>query len=195
MKSFKLWIAQKAVTFYFKTGLYFAWSRFQWLFQRTRIPLDKLDDMSKITTLLQEFEYGNDPWWQLWDAMYHPLYLNARLVNKIPITIDCDDYALLAAEALKQFISKENILILSVGWIDRDNKYQGHNVCVFKTERQILGKPTYTWISNWYNKQFRSNYYSIKTIVNCIIADGTLIDYALFTPDLKKLVDFKTSLD
>lgn len=193
MIDFKLLVAQQAIKFWVKSRLYFLWSKFHWLFQKDRLPIEKMIDISEVTTLMEEATYRDDPWYQGFDAMDNPEYSYAQ-IKKGTSHLDCDDYALLAAEALKQFIPAEDIMILSVGWIDENHKYSGHNVCVFKSGRYILDKPVYSWIGNWYSGKIQTNFYSVKSIIHCIIGESQLIDYFLFTPDLK-LIEFHTSLD
>lgn len=169
--------------FVIEFNFYLLWSRFYRLFQRKR------ERIPNMTLKFLEESFGNarweaDSWYMLWDVISHPEAAWHKRVNH-GSPGDCDDWSAIAAEVLQRKLGKENTKLLSVQWLDRKNKFHGHNVCFFNDSGATK------WISNWYNGKsqavegdFES---SPRKIVEKIIEGGNLVSFIIIDPHKMKI--------
>ena len=138
-----------------------------------------------------EFNIGGFTFKHFWmrKAEETQWYLNHNLMPQV----DCDEFALYAAEALKGCEEGGDPRILTVRWTDANGDVQGHNVAIYSYATQNWVRQ-YGHMGNW--GHFRG-FNSVAQIADSIAtqAKGQLLSYAVATPELKILYNerFKTN--
>lgn len=97
-------------------------------------------------TEMNRISWVNDGPKELWDAISHPSWFQYLLTTKRrfnrqePGAVDCEDYAFWAAAVINAGYSP---VVVTVAWIDKNNKAGGHSVCACKE--------SYKWlhVGNW----------------------------------------------
>ncbi len=203
--------------FVIKLNLYLLWSRVhQKLFQKKRIPIPSCNNLVALETLLEGFTWYADGWKELWDVVNHPEHTYYKYLNDIHSGFDCDDFAALAAMVCnRDLFPSQDAKILSVQWLNKANKFKGHNVCVFIYEgdpvtidlRLTSPYPSIFpsgqgdrvlalgWIGNYFEGRAKLGYSHITDIISEIVGDGMLLSWFVFDWECKKIERFVIEKD
>lgn len=172
--------------FVIRFHIYFIWSKiYQSLFQKKRKVLPVLRSVSEVQIFLSKSTWRSDKWYMLWDAISHPEYAYYEF-EKTGSLGDCEDHSIVAAYLLKEILGTTPIKILSVQWLDQENKFHGHNVCVFNAG---YGKLAY--IGNWFHGEATYGFYTIEEIAKSIVGDTQIISWFTFSMYLDQIYEWK----
>lgn len=183
----KYYIFKVLVWLVVKTHIYMLWSRvFRFLTKKQRdSSIPEIPGLYTLELLFAKSKWRADKWWMLWDVVSHPEYAWHEFKTTGSFG-DCDDYASFACEVLQRYANIDNPAILSAQWLDKDNKFHGHNVCLF----QYGINARYSYVGNWFNGRAIHNLESIDSVVSHIInqsGGGRLISWFVFTHDTLKI--------
>jgi len=167
---------------YWYSRLCLLWSwLYRCLYQRKyrSVPIEEMGTPDAVQGRLNILKWKKDSFRELWDAIGSPHWvqhcINTMLSgNDQPDgAMDCDEFAVWAAKALIPFYKP---VVLNVFW--RSKTYSGHNVCLYQMDGAFYS------IGNWGKMGPKS---SAKAMAEAIAsrADGALIGWAEFTPDLR----------
>lgn len=188
--------------FIIHTKIYLLWSKFhQWAFQKKRTKLPFVTSIQEVEKILSTSKWTADDIGDLWDVVRHPEHAYYNLL-KSGSCGDCDDSACLAGALLQQIGIPGHIL--SIQWLDKNNKFKGHNVFVYT---QHCWGPSGSW-SDKNNIFHIGNYNSgtsilvgqvnfnaaakdyFKLAIEDIVRGGKLISWFAFPINLSKISDY-----
>lgn len=192
--------------------IYYLWSRLgRRLYEKDFVkkPIREYTNEDELQMTMERWVWRRDPFWQLFDMISCPAYVEFQADNQRPVG-DCDDFSVYAAQALQQIAQKQGgiggkviaeISILTVPWMEKNGTISGHNVCVFRWLEQTKGWH-WAWVSNWYDCKIQWNHPSGQTFEGpgeiaahmCIQADATNLRWARVTPDLRRVVQTGTAI-
>jgi hypothetical protein len=197
----KLWFLRICAWCAFNLRLYYAWSkfyRFIWERKYNDRALPSFETFSGLIQTVNRMKWRRDDWLMLWDAISTPKATYFRHVSGEKAG-DCDDISLFAVNRLADMIQRgvirdiRNVGLLSVPWVDVENKGGGHNVGVY----QYMDKNSnWLWahISNWYDATPQRGFATVKEAVKDVLKNKTSLGWARATIDLK-LVEYGNGKD
>jgi hypothetical protein len=169
--------------------------------------LPEYNSLDSLTATLGVMKWRRDGYLELWDAISDPRATFAKhcLGQKAG---DCDDISLFAADRIRDMRDRgvlsdvRTVGLLSVPWVDRENKISGHNVCAFSyVDREVVSNPEvgetrglcWAHVSNWYGGVVRYvgrnglHFETVEDVVRDVLLGKTSIGWSLADPDLNRI--------
>ena len=188
----KLFLCKIGFHIVISSGLYYLWSRlFRFLFERKykNTELTKFNYLQELEKALSEMIWTQDLIGGIVDVISSPQKVEYIWKNKDKKVGDCDDFAIYASNRLEEMkfrkVSKFKPYLMTINWLDKDNKFHGHNICLF------FNPATKKWghIGNWFSGKAQMGFGSPVAIALWFAEQGgvggRLIGYSVVSSNLK----------
>jgi hypothetical protein len=191
--------------------LYYLWSRFgRMLFEGLFVDkaIKEYRDEEELQQAMEKWVWRRDPLWELGDMISCPARVEYLATAGQPVG-DCDDFSIYCGTALAALEKKngtiagkivKEISLLTVPWMEKSGKVNGHNVCVFRY-LSPGGGWYWAWVSNWYDCKIQwtnpsGHFFETPAQIAahmCISADSDNIRWARVTLDLRHVLETGTA--
>jgi hypothetical protein len=182
-----------------KYKVYYAWSRvyrtlFEWRWRGQTLPT--FADVTGLEKALGRMVWRRDSWRMLWDAISDPRATWGRHLTGLPAG-DCDDTSFFSAVSLEKIRKRsihaniQDVLFLTVSWVDERGKVGGHNVCLFAYGETVQASgedvSVILWghVSNHHDGKAQRGFRTIENVVAHVLRGRTCLGWALATTDLR----------
>lgn len=191
---------------WFETRGYYTWSRaMRWLLERKYRgqKLTEYANFGQLEAAVGTMKWKQDPVKGMFDVISSPekvesLWRQAR-ADAVPdneFIGDCDEFAVYCSTRIQDMIEKKRFngrdpYFMTINWLDKDGKFRGHNICVFYDHSH----GSWAHMGNWFQGRAQYGFQTVSEIATWFAlgttpgGHGTLIGYAVASPDLKKMYD------
>ena len=195
----KAWFLRAAFWLWFITRGYYLWSKFwRWVLEGKYLgtPMTQYANIGQLESALGAMKWKQDDIKGMFDVISRPekveqiWRLSGGDREKAQVG-DCDEFAIYAADRIRDMIERnraslETPYFMTVNWLGEKGEFHGHNICAY------YDKTAEKWshIGNWFSGKAQPAFDSLDGIAewfanNYRDGDGTLLAWAVATPDLK----------
>lgn len=180
------------LVWFFTRGYYLLAKIYRALFERKyKGPLTTFTTLAGLEAVLSQMRWVQDPLGGRLDLISKPEKVEhiwreyTKKGRPAPETsLDCDEFAIYSAHAVKGLPNVATVYYLSTVWFDRDDgRFRGHNVCAFYDSFS----KQWAHISNWDRGKTRHGFERLSYVIENIVDGGQLIGWAAATPELRSI--------
>jgi hypothetical protein len=175
---------------YQRLGLYGLWSKaYRWLYNRQYrdTTLSTYTSFQKLEQARRVLIWKADGPKELWDAIASPEYVEYVLrIRPDKHVGDCDEFAIYNVATLNGSVAAgvfddktfQHASLLSIGWLDKEGKFNGHNVALLTFE--VAGVSVYSYVDYGMPSERRHTVRQVvQDVLDHYVPGATLIGYAV----------------